>query len=96
MYLLAEWLSWYWKVDHCPHYHPQIEKNRLGASFFFTKGGGDVGHAGKFVTTLLCSLRIVYLLSIGIFVQLQLSVEMLHASLSRTNSTSSSSVHYRS
>jgi pantothenate kinase-related protein Tda10 len=28
------------------------EKQRLGASFFFSRGGGDVGHAGKFVTTI--------------------------------------------
>ena len=27
-------------------------QQRLAASFFFTKGGGDVGHAGKFVTSL--------------------------------------------
>ncbi|KAI9807904.1 MAG: hypothetical protein M1825_005210 [Sarcosagium campestre] len=29
-----------------------FEQNRLGASFFFTRGGGDVGHAGKFVTSI--------------------------------------------
>ncbi|KAL3474049.1 hypothetical protein BJX99DRAFT_260751 [Aspergillus californicus] len=28
------------------------EKQRLGATFFFSKGGGDIGHAGKFVTTI--------------------------------------------
>ncbi|KAL2839313.1 hypothetical protein BJX68DRAFT_258903 [Aspergillus pseudodeflectus] len=28
------------------------EKQRLGASFFFSRGGGDVSHAGKFVTTI--------------------------------------------
>ncbi|KAL3485127.1 hypothetical protein BJX62DRAFT_243243 [Aspergillus germanicus] len=28
------------------------DKRRLGASFFFSKGGGDLGHAGKFVTTI--------------------------------------------
>lgn len=33
-----------------------FEKNRLGASFFFTKGGGDVGHAGKFVTSVAIQL----------------------------------------
>jgi hypothetical protein len=27
-------------------------QNRLGASFFFSKGGGDVSHAGMFFTTL--------------------------------------------
>ncbi|KAL3476981.1 quinon protein alcohol dehydrogenase-like superfamily [Aspergillus californicus] len=30
-------------------YHDQ---QRLGASFFFSRGGGDVGHAGKFITTI--------------------------------------------
>jgi hypothetical protein len=28
------------------------EQKRLGASFFFSRGGGDVGHAGMFVTTI--------------------------------------------
>jgi hypothetical protein len=28
------------------------EKQRLAASFFFSRGGGDVGHAGKFVTSI--------------------------------------------
>ena len=28
------------------------EQGCLGASFFFSRGGGDLGHAGKFVTTL--------------------------------------------
>jgi hypothetical protein len=28
------------------------EQKRLGASFFFSKGGGDVSHAGKFFTSL--------------------------------------------
>ncbi|KAF9884870.1 hypothetical protein FE257_000937 [Aspergillus nanangensis] len=27
-------------------------EQRLGASFFFSRGGGDVGHSGKFVTSL--------------------------------------------
>lgn len=27
-------------------------QKRLGASFFFLRGGGDVGHAGKFVTSI--------------------------------------------
>ncbi|KAJ0419523.1 hypothetical protein BJY00DRAFT_313912 [Aspergillus carlsbadensis] len=31
------------------HYH---DEQRLGASFFFSRGGGDTGHAGKFVTTI--------------------------------------------
>ncbi|KAF1808535.1 WD40 repeat-like protein [Eremomyces bilateralis CBS 781.70] len=29
---------------------------RLGASFFFSRGGGDVGHAGKFVTSIAVQL----------------------------------------
>ncbi|KAL2833280.1 hypothetical protein BDW59DRAFT_156780 [Aspergillus cavernicola] len=28
------------------------DKQYLGASFFFSRGGGDIGHAGKFVTTI--------------------------------------------
>jgi hypothetical protein len=32
------------------------EQRRLGASFFFSKGGGDVGHAGKFFTSLAVQL----------------------------------------
>jgi hypothetical protein len=33
-----------------------FEQNGLGASFFFSKGGGDVGHAGKFFTTIAFQL----------------------------------------
>jgi hypothetical protein len=29
-----------------------FEQGQLAASFFFTKGGGDVGNASKFVTTI--------------------------------------------
>ncbi|USP81645.1 uncharacterized protein yc1106_08919 [Curvularia clavata] len=32
------------------------DKQRLAASFFFSRGGGDVGHAGKFVTSLAAQL----------------------------------------
>jgi hypothetical protein len=32
------------------------DKQRLAASFFFTRGGGDVGHAGKFVTSIAVQL----------------------------------------
>jgi hypothetical protein len=28
------------------------EQERLGASFFFSRGGGDVSHAGKFFTSI--------------------------------------------
>lgn len=31
-------------------------QGRLGASFFFSRGGGDLGHAGKFVSTLAYQL----------------------------------------
>jgi NACHT domain len=31
-------------------------QHRLGASFFFSRGGGDVGHAGKFFTTIAWQL----------------------------------------
>jgi hypothetical protein len=33
-----------------------IEQKRLGASFFFSKGGGDVSHAGRFFTSLTAQL----------------------------------------
>jgi hypothetical protein len=32
------------------------DQKRLGASFFFSRGGGDVGHAGKFCTTIAVQL----------------------------------------
>jgi hypothetical protein len=32
------------------------KQKRLGASFFFSKGGGDVSHAGKFFTSLAVQL----------------------------------------
>jgi SpoVK/Ycf46/Vps4 family AAA+-type ATPase len=31
-------------------------KQRLGASFFFSRGGGDAGRAGKFVTSIAVQL----------------------------------------
>jgi hypothetical protein len=31
------------------------EQKRLRASFFFSRGGGDVSHAGKFLQVLQCS-----------------------------------------
>lgn len=36
--------------------HQFAEETPLNASFFFSKGGGDLGHAGKFVTTLASQL----------------------------------------
>jgi hypothetical protein len=33
-----------------------FDQKRLGASFFFAKGGGDVGHAKKFVTSVAIQL----------------------------------------
>jgi hypothetical protein len=33
-----------------------FEQKRLGASFFFSRGGGDVGHAGKFVISIALKL----------------------------------------
>jgi hypothetical protein len=32
------------------------EQKRLGASFFFSRGGGDVSHAGRFVTSIALQL----------------------------------------
>jgi hypothetical protein len=33
-----------------------FDRNSLGASFFFSRGGGDVGHAGKFFTSIAVQL----------------------------------------
>jgi hypothetical protein len=33
-----------------------FDQQRLGASFFFSRGGGDVSHAGKFVTSIALQL----------------------------------------
>jgi NACHT domain len=33
-----------------------FDEKRLGASFFFSRGGGDVGHAGKFVSSIALQL----------------------------------------
>jgi hypothetical protein len=33
-----------------------LDRKRLGASFFFSRGGGDVGHAGKFATSIAWQL----------------------------------------
>jgi hypothetical protein len=36
--------------------HNCFQQGRLGASFFFSKGGGDISHAGKFFTTIAAQL----------------------------------------
>lgn len=36
--------------------HTFNERKRLGASFFFSRGGGDVSHAGKFVASIAFQL----------------------------------------
>jgi len=33
-----------------------LNQKRLGASFFFPRGGGDVSHAGKFFTSFAVQL----------------------------------------
>jgi len=33
-----------------------FKQKRLGASFFFSRGGGDIGHAGKFFTSIAVQL----------------------------------------
>jgi len=40
-------------------------QKRLGASFFFSRGGGDLSHAGKFVTSIAIQLAHNIRLSIG-------------------------------
>jgi hypothetical protein len=36
--------------------HNCFQQGRLGASYFFSKGGGDISHAGKFFTTIAIQL----------------------------------------
>jgi hypothetical protein len=36
--------------------HNCFQQGRLGASFFFSRGGGDISHAGKFFTTIAAQL----------------------------------------
>ena len=36
--------------------HRYFDQKRLGASFFFSRGGGDVGHASKFFTSFAVQL----------------------------------------
>jgi NACHT domain len=36
--------------------HEYFDRNLLGASFFFSRGGGDVSHAGKFFTSIAVQL----------------------------------------
>lgn len=36
--------------------HELFDQSRLGASFFFSRGTGDLGHAAKFVSTIACQL----------------------------------------
>jgi len=36
--------------------HRYFDQRRLGASFFFSRGGGDVSHAGKFVASIAVQL----------------------------------------
>jgi hypothetical protein len=36
--------------------HTYNEQKRLGASFFFSRGGGDVSHASKFITSIAVQL----------------------------------------
>jgi hypothetical protein len=36
--------------------HRYFDQQRLGASFFFSRGGGDISHAGKFFTSVAVQL----------------------------------------
>lgn len=36
--------------------HELFDQSRLGASFFFSSGTGDLGHAAKFISTIACQL----------------------------------------
>lgn len=36
--------------------HELFDQSRLGASFFFSRGTGDLGHAARFVSTIACQL----------------------------------------
>jgi hypothetical protein len=35
-----------------------FEQDRLAASFFFSRGGGDTGSASKFITTIAMQLAV--------------------------------------
>jgi hypothetical protein len=37
-----------------------LEQRRLGASFFFSRGGGDVGHAGDFITSIAVRYAVLW------------------------------------
>jgi hypothetical protein len=51
------------------------DQKRLGASFFFfSRGGGDVGHAGKFVTSI--AMHTTYHLSNSVFAKI--SIRLCH------------------
>jgi len=40
----------------CTVVHKYFKQNHLGASFFFSRGGGDVSYAGKFITSIVLQL----------------------------------------
>ena|ERR1700733_3138706 len=67
-------------------YHDQ---GRLEASFFFSRGAGDVSHAGKFFTSITVQLANKSRI-------LRRSPATLHASLPATSGISLSLGHYRS
>ena len=57
MCLLAEWYGWDGKVYHCSNGSSGAPApNQLVASFFFSRGGGDVGNARKFFTAVALQL----------------------------------------
>jgi hypothetical protein len=57
LFILVKWHDRRWQVDHrstvARHF---AEQRRLGASFFFSQKQGDLGHAGKFFTTIAWQL----------------------------------------
>ncbi|KAF2179765.1 hypothetical protein K469DRAFT_693663 [Zopfia rhizophila CBS 207.26] len=72
------------------------DQKRLGASFFFSRGGGDVGNAGLFVTSIAAQLANDVPPLQGTFAKLLVSVATSRPGLSRISGASSSSVRYRS
>ena len=56
-YFLAERLSWHRKIDDCVYSRVYFLYREVSwASFFFSKGGGDVSHAGKFFPSVAVQL----------------------------------------
>jgi hypothetical protein len=61
-----------------------FEQGRLAASFFFSRGGGDVGNASKFVATIAVQLA-VHILPVQRHIRNVLTERSIVTSLSLTD-----------